>query len=112
MIVGLFEERDAREVDGNGVVRQELGERPGCHAGQPDGVGVRRRSERERDRELVGADGVRAVTVVPLAEVTAQPVVDDRAKLLHRVKHLPGRATALAAQRDPSAVPRPGGRRW
>src|SRR6187551_1676620 len=79
------DECDAREVDGNRVVRQELGQRPGGHSGRPDGVGVRRGSERERDRELVGADGVRAVTVVPLAEVTAQPVVDGRAKLLQSV---------------------------
>jgi hypothetical protein len=63
-------------------------------------------AEREGDRELVSADGVRAVPVIPAADVSAQPVVDDRAKLLQRAKHLPGRVAALATQRDACAVPR------
>jgi hypothetical protein len=47
------------------------------------------------------------VPVLPAAQVAVQPVVDHRAKLLQCVKHLPGRVTALAAQRDACAVPRP-----
>ena len=34
--------------------------------------------------------------VIPAAEVAAQPVVDDRAQLLHSVKHLPGRVAQEA----------------
>ena len=57
--------------------------------------------------QLVSPDGSRAVSVIPTAEVTAQPVVDDLAKLLHSVEHLPGRVAALAGQREACAVPRP-----
>jgi hypothetical protein len=39
------------------------------------------------------------MSVVPPAEVAAQPVVDDRAKFLQRVKRLPRRVATLAAQR-------------
>src|SRR3954469_22913767 len=101
------DERDSREVNGNRVLREELGERPGGKARRPDGVRISRCAEGEGDGELVGADRARAVPVIPAAEVAVQPVVDHRAKPLQRVKHLPGRVTTLAAQRDPCAVPRP-----
>ena len=100
-------ERDAREVNGYRVVREDLRECPGGESRRPDGVRVSRCAEREGDRDLVGADGARAVPVIPAAEVAAQPVVDHRAKLLQRVEHLPGRVIVLAAQRDPCAVARP-----
>ena len=105
------DERDAREVNGNRVVREEFGERPGGKSRRPDGVRISRCAEREGDGELVGPDRARAVPVIPATEVAVQPVVDHRAKLLQRVKHLPGRVTALAAQRNPCAVPRPCGLR-
>lgn len=47
--------------------------------------------------------------VIPAAEIAAQPVVDNRAKLLQSVKHLPGRVATLATQRNACAVPRPYG---
>ena len=101
------DERDAREVDGGRGVREELSERPSNQSRRPDRIRVRRRPENEGDHELVGADRVGAVPVVPIAEVTGKPVVDDRAKPLQSMQHLPGRVTALAAQRDACAVPRP-----
>ena len=45
--------------------------------------------------------------VIPAAEVTAQPVVDDLAELLQSVEHLTGRVAARATQRDACAVLRP-----
>jgi hypothetical protein len=45
------------------------------------------------------------VAVIPAAEVAAQAVIDVLAKLLQSVKHLPGRVTARAAQREACAVP-------
>src|SRR6185503_16169608 len=63
------DERDAREVNGNGVVREDLGERPGGQSRGSDGVSISRCAESEADGELVGSDGARAVPVVPAAEV-------------------------------------------
>jgi hypothetical protein len=105
------DERDAREVDGGLVVHQELGERAGRQARRSDRVRVRRRPEGERDRQLVGADGLRVVAVVAGAEVLAQAVVDDLTQFLQGMEDLPGRVPALAAQRKARAVPRPGGLR-
>jgi hypothetical protein len=45
--------------------------------------------------------------VVLIAELTGKPVVDDRTKLLQGLQHLPGCVTALAAQCEACAVPRP-----
>jgi hypothetical protein len=101
------DERDAREVDGGRVVRQELGERARGESRRSNGVRIGGCAKGERDRQLVSADGSRAVSVIPAAELTAQPVVDDLAELLQSVEHLPGRVAALAAQRDARAVPRP-----
>jgi hypothetical protein len=98
------DERDAREVDRRRVVLQELRQRPRGQSCRPNGVRVSRRTEGEGDGELVGADRVRRVAVIPAAEVAAQPVVDVLAKLLQSVKHLPGRVAARAAQRDACAV--------
>jgi hypothetical protein len=67
---------------------------------------MRRCAEDEGDRQLVGADRLRAVAVIPPAEIAAQPVVDDRAQLLQRVKHLTGWVTTLATDRNPRAVAR------
>jgi hypothetical protein len=50
---------------------------------------------------------LRAVPVIPAAEVAAQAVVYSPAQLLQSVKHLPGRVAALATQRDACAVGRP-----
>jgi hypothetical protein len=61
----------------------------------------------EGDRQLVGADGLGALPVMPAAEVVTQPVVDHLAQLLQSVEDLPGRVAALATQRDACAVPRP-----
>jgi len=47
------------------------------------------------------------VSVIPAAEFTAQPVVDDLAELLQSVEYLPWRVAALATQRDACAVSRP-----
>jgi hypothetical protein len=52
---------------------------------------------------------LRAVPVILLPEVAAQPVVDGRTHLLQRMEHLPGRVARLATQRDAGAVPRPRG---
>jgi hypothetical protein len=101
------DERDAREVDGGRVVRQELGERARGESRRSNGVRIGGCAKGERDRQLVSADGSRAVSVIPAAELTAQPVVDDLAELLQSVEHLPGRVAALATQRDACAVPRP-----
>jgi hypothetical protein len=90
------------------VAREELGERAGCHARRSNGVGVRCPTEREGHRQLVGADRLRVVAVVPGTEVFAQAVVDDLAQFLQRAEHLPRRVPALAAQREACAVPRPG----
>jgi len=107
LLLRAYDERDAREVDGGRVRGEELGERSGGQSTRPDGVGMRRGAEREGDRELVGPDGARAVPVIAAAELAPQPVVDDLAKLLQSVEHLPGRVAALATQRDACAVPRP-----
>ena len=61
------DQRDAREVNGNGAVREDLGERPGSQSRRSDGVRIGRGTEREGDRDLVGANGARAVSVVPAA---------------------------------------------
>jgi hypothetical protein len=90
------DERDAREVDGSRVVRQELGESPGGESRRPNGVRISGCAECEGDRQLVSADGSRAVPVIPAAQVTAQPVVDHLAELLQSVEHLTGRVAALA----------------
>ena len=110
-LLSANDERDAREVNGGRVIRQEFGERPGGQSGRANGVRVSRRAERERDRELVRADGLRVMPVIPAAEVVAQAVVDDLAQLLQGVKDLPWRVSALAGQRDACAVPGPGRRR-
>ena len=101
------DERDTREVNRNGVVREDLGESPGGQSRRSDGVRIGRGAEGEGDSDLVGADRARAVPVIPGAEIAAQAVVDRGAKLLQRVEHLPGRVPPLAAQRDPRAVPLP-----
>jgi hypothetical protein len=108
-LLSANDERDSREVDGSPVVREELSERPGSQSRRPDGIRMRGCAERDSDRKLVGADGVRAVPVIPAPEIAAQPVVDNRAKFLHSVKHLPGRVATLATQRDACAVPGPRG---
>jgi hypothetical protein len=101
------DERDAREVDGGRVVRQELGERAGGESRRSNGVRIGGCAEGEGDRQLVSADGLRAVPVIPAAEVTAQPVVDDLAELLQSVEHLSGRVAARATEREACAVSRP-----
>jgi hypothetical protein len=103
------DERDSREVNRGRVIRQEFGERPGGQSGRANGVRVTGCAEREGDRQLVGADGLRAMPVIPAAEVVTQAVVDDLAQLLQGVKHLPWRVSAFAGQCDACAVPRPGG---
>jgi hypothetical protein len=75
--VSANDERDAREIHGGRVVCQELGESPGGESRRPNGVRISGCAEGEGDRQLVSADGSRAVPVIPAAEVTAQPVVDD-----------------------------------
>jgi hypothetical protein len=100
-------EYDSREVDRRAVVREELGESPGGQPGRANGVRMSCRADDEGDRQLVGAGGLRAVPVIPAAEVAAEPVVDDGAQFLNSVKHLPGRVPALATQRDARTVPRP-----
>jgi hypothetical protein len=105
------DERDAGEVHGSRVVGQELGESPGGESRRPNRVRISACAEREGDRQLVSADGSRAVPVIPAAEVNAQPVVDHLAELLQGVEHLSGRVAALATQRHACAVPRPCGLR-
>ena len=65
------------------------------------------RAECEGDRQLVSADGSRAVPVISAAQVTAQPVVDYLAELLQGVEHLTGRVATVASQGHACAVPRP-----
>jgi hypothetical protein len=67
------------------VIREELGERPGGQSGRPDGVRVAGCAEREGDRQLVGADGLRVIPVIPVTEGVAQTVVDDLALFLQGV---------------------------
>jgi hypothetical protein len=80
---------------------------PAGQARRPNGVGMRACAKGEGHRQLVGTDGVRAVTVIAGPEVAAEPAVDHRAEVLQRMKHRPGRVAASAAQRDACAVPRP-----
>ena len=105
------DERDAREIDGGRVMGKKLGERAGSESRRPNGVRMARCAEREGDRQLVGADGLRAMPVIPAAEVVSQAFVDDLAQLLQSVQDLPGRVSALAAQCDACAVSRAGRRR-
>jgi hypothetical protein len=106
-LLSANDQHDAREIDGSRGVREELGERPGGQSRRPNGLRVSRCAEDESDRQLVRAGGLRAVPVIPAAEVAAQPIVDDRAQLLESVKYLPRRVAALATQRDACPVPRP-----
>ena len=89
-LLSAHDQCDARKVDGSRVMRKELGERAGSQSRRPNGVGVARCAQREGDRQLVGADRLRAVPVIPAAEVLAQTVVDDLAQLLQSVQNLPG----------------------
>jgi hypothetical protein len=65
----------------------------------------------ERDGELVGAGGLRAVLVIAGAQVSPQSVIDDRAQLLKCMEHLPGCVARFATQRHAGAVARAGGLR-
>ena len=56
---------------------------------------MRRCAKREGDRQLVGAHGLRAVPVIPPAEVGAQTVVDDLPELLQSIRG-PARARVRA----------------
>ena len=99
-------ERDAREVDSGRVMGKELGERAGSESRRPNGVRMARCTEREGDRQLVGADGLRGVPVIPAAEVISEAFIDDLAQLLQSVQDLPGRVSALTAQRNACAIAR------
>ena len=70
-LLRAHDERDAREVNGGRVVREELGECPGGQARRSNRLRMRRCAKREGDRQLVGAHGLRAVPVIPPAEVVA-----------------------------------------
>jgi hypothetical protein len=106
-LLSANDEHDTREVDGSRVVGEELGKSSGGQPRRPNGVRMSRCAEDEGNRQLVGASGLRAMPVIAAAEVAAQPVIDDRAQLLHSVKHLPGCVAALATQRNACPVPRP-----
>jgi hypothetical protein len=58
----------------------------------------------ERDRQLVSADGLGAVPVIPAAEVVAQPVIDHLAQLLQGVKDLPGRVASIIDRVDSTGL--------
>jgi len=108
-LLSANDERDAGEVDGSRVVREELGESPGGQSSRSNRVRMSGGAKGEGDRQLVGPDGLRAVPVIPAAEVIAQPVVDHLAQLLKSMQDLPGRVATLATESDACAVPRPGG---
>jgi hypothetical protein len=50
---------------------------------------------------------LRVVSVIPIAEVAMQPIVDERTQILQVMEHLARCVTTLATQRDASGVPRP-----
>ena len=104
-------QRDAREIDGSRVVREELSKRPGGDSSGSDGVRMTRCAQDEGDGQFVCADRLRAVPVIPAAEVVAQALVDDLAQFLQSVKDLPGRVSVLATQRHPCGVLWPRGLR-
>jgi hypothetical protein len=91
-------ERDARVIDGSRVVHEELGERPGGQSRRPD----RARGARPRSVKVTVSLSVPTRYVGhTVRRGDAQPVVDDRAKFLQSVKHLPAawRRSQLSATR-------------
>ena len=84
-----------------------------------------RSRERPRHRLLIATAAALVIAIGALAafalaggfdktttESVTQPVVDQLAQLLQRVKDLPGRVPLRAAQRDTRGVPRSGGLGW
>ena len=87
---------------------RELGERPGGQSRRPDGVRTSRCAEREDDGELVGAGQSSCVPVIPRPPRSRRSRSSITQPSPTR-EALARRVTALAAQRDPRAVPRPEG---